>query len=323
MKTIDTEKLSKEMNDTLVHRACVMRSGQYLSRFLIHRNRSVDAIRLIGRCSVHDMSKIQNTEEFMALASIVDEISDMQNVEHVLSKEQVNAIRLHWKRNSHHPEYYDNSNDMSDMDLLEMACDCHARSKQYGTNLIEYITIQQELRFHFDKEHFRKLKSYCVALVELTKNDDYSQLLNPDTVLCFDLRDSTMKSLERFDEAGYLDYISTDRLFLTKENNPDFASVVYSINKREDNTEVGYVSVKCNGVMEYKIYEGFRGNGFGPEALSKIIECTHMDELFIILKKENDISKEAVLSIGFVPVEYGNSTVTYRYKKPVMELKKV
>ncbi len=323
MKTIDTEKLSKEMNDTLVHRACVMRSGQYLSRFLIHRNRSVDAIRLIGRCSVHDMSKIQNTEEFMALASIVDEISDMQNVEHVLSKEQVNAIRLHWKRNSHHPEYYDNSNDMSEMDLLEMACDCHARSKQYGTDLIEYITIQQELRFHFDKEHFRKLKSYCVALVELTKNDDYSQLLNPDTVLCFDLRDSTMKSLERFDEAGYLDYISTDRLFLTKENNPDFASVVYSINKREDNTEVGYVSVKCNGVMEYKIYEGFRGNGFGPEALSKIIECTHMDELFIILKKENDISKEAVLSIGFVPVEYGDSTVTYRYKKPVMELKKV
>ena len=323
MKTIDTEKLSKEMNDTLVHRACVMRSGQYLSRFLIHRNRSVDAIRLIGRCSVHDMSKIQNTEEFMALASIVDEISDMQNVEHILSKEQVNAIRLHWKRNSHHPEYYDNPNDMSEMDLLEMACDCHARSKQYGTDLIEYITVQQDLRFHFDREHFRKLKAYCTALVEMTKDDDYSQLLNPDTVLCFDLRDSTMKSLERFDEVGYLDYISTDRLFLTKENNPDFASVVYSINKREDNTEVGYVSVKCNGVMEYKIYEGFRGNGFGPEALSKIIECTHMDELFIILKKENDISKEAVLSIGFVPVEHGDSTVTYRYKKPVMELKKV
>ncbi len=323
MKTIDTEKLSKEMNDTLIHRACVMRSGQYLSRFLIHRNRSVDAIRLIGRCSVHDISKIQNTEEFMSLASIIDEIDDMHNVEHVLSQEQVNAIKLHWKKNSHHPEYYDNSNDMSELDLLEMACDCHARSKQYGTNLLEYITIQQDIRFHFDKDHFRKLKSYCVALVELTKDDDYSQLLKPDTILCFDLKDSTMKSLERFDEDGYLDYVSTERLFLTKENNPDFASVVYSINKREDNTEIGYVSVKCNGVMEYKIYEGFRGNGYGPEALSKIIECTHMDELFIILKKDNDISKDVVLSIGFVPVETGDNTVTYRYKKPVMELKKV
>ena len=322
MKTIDTLKLSKEMNDTLVHRACVMRSGQYLSRFLIHRNRSVDAIRLIGRCSVHDMSKIQNTEEFMALASIIDDIGEMQNIEHVLSPEQINAIKLHWKRNSHHPEYYDSPNDMSDMDLLEMACDCHARSKQYGTDLIEYITVQQDLRFHFDKEHFSKLKTYCMALVEMTKDDDYVQYLNTDLGLSFDLRDATMKSLERFDEAGYDDYISTDRLFLTKENNPDFASVVYSINLRSDNTEVGYISVKCNGVMEYKIYEGFRGNGFGPEALSRIIECTNMSELFMILKKDNLRSIEAITSVGFVLVEQNDSTVTYKYKKPVKELKK-
>ena len=61
MKKIDREKLSKEMNDTLVHRACIMRSVEYLSKYLIHNNRSVDAIRLIGRCSVHDISKIQNT----------------------------------------------------------------------------------------------------------------------------------------------------------------------------------------------------------------------------------------------------------------------
>ena len=227
-RDIDTNKLSLEMNDTLIHRQCVMLSGQYLANALIEMGRSVDAIRLIGRCSVHDISKIQGTDEFMSLASIVDQMHEMQNVSHELSPQQKEAIRLHWKRNSHHPEYYDNPNDMSEMDLLEMACDCHARSKQYGTNLIEYITIQQELRFHFDREHFRKLRAYCMALVEMTKDDDYSQLLNPDTVLCFDLRDSTMKSLERFDEVGYLDYISTDRLFLTKENNPDFASVVYS-----------------------------------------------------------------------------------------------
>ena len=212
---------------------------------------------------------------------------------------------------------------MSEMDLLEMACDCHARSKQYGTDLVEYITIQQDLRFHFDREHFRKLKAYCVALVEMTKDDDYSQLLNPDTVLCFDLKDSTMKSLEKFDEAGYVDTLSTDRLFLTKENNPDFASVVYSINKRDDNTEIGYVSVKCNGIIEYKIYEGFRGNGYGREALSKVIDCTNMSELFIILRRDNDISREVVVSVGFLPIETNNSTVTYRYRKLNKTLKKV
>jgi len=169
MKTIDTEKLSREMNDTLIHRACVMRSGEYLARYLIYKNRSVDAVRLLGRCSIHDISKIQNTEEFMSLASIVDEIDTMHNIEHVLSAKQEEAIRLHRKRNSHHPEYYDSPNDMSELDLLEMACDCHARSRQYQTDLIAYIEIQQGLRFHFDNEHFRKLKSYCTALVELTK----------------------------------------------------------------------------------------------------------------------------------------------------------
>ena len=195
---------------------------------------------------------------------------------------------LHWKRNSHHPEYYDNPNDMSELDLLEMACDCHARSKQYGTSLLEYIDIQQNIRFHFDKEHFKKLRAYCVALEELTKNDDYSSLLNPDMKLSFDLRDSTMKMLERFDEDCYYDYISTDRLFLSKELNPDFASVVYSVNLREDNSEIGYASVKCNGIVEYRIYENYRGNGFGHEVLGKIIEISNMDELFIILKKDND-----------------------------------
>ena len=208
MKKIDREKLSKEMNDTLVHRACIMRSGEYLSKYLIHNNRSVDAIRLIGRCSVHDISKIQNTEEFMSLASIVDEINEMHNIDHCLSERQVAAVKLHWRRNSHHPEYYDNPNDMSDLDLLEMACDCHARSKQYGTDLLEYMDVQQNLRFHFDSEHLKKLRAYCVALVELTKNDDYSGLLNPDMKLCFDLRDSTMDSLETFDEERYYDYIS-------------------------------------------------------------------------------------------------------------------
>ena len=48
-----------------------------------------------------------------------------------------------------------------------------------------------------------------------------------------------------------------------------------------------------------------------------------MNELFIILRKDNIKSIEAVLSVGFVQVEGGDTTNTYRYKKPVHELKKV
>ena len=315
MRKIDTNKLSKEMNDALIHRACVMRSGQYLARYLVHRNRSVDAIRLIGRCSVHDISKIQNTEEFMSLASIVDDIDSMQNINHVLSAEQTEAIRLHWSRNSHHPEYYDNSNDMSDLDLLEMACDCHSRSKQFKTDLLDYINAQQELRFHFDKEHLSKLKAYCKALVELTKDDDYADILSGDSMLGFDLKDSTMKKLEQFDEEGYIDYLKTEHLYLKKQDTPDFASIAYTIYLKEDNLEIGYISLKFNGFMEYKIYKNYQDKGYEIEALAKFMEIASVAELFVVVKKDVIEARKVVEELGFQPIQVSENTITFRLKK--------
>lgn len=322
MKKIDTEKLSKEMQDTLIHRACVMRSGEYLASYLVKKNRSVDAIRLLGRCSVHDISKIQNTEEFMALASIIDDIDQMSDIEHVPTPEQVEAKTLHWKHNSHHPEYYESSNDMSDLDLLEMACDCHARSRQYRSDLLAYITFQQDKRFHFDKEHYRKLLEYCTILVHLTKNDDYSAVLQGNAPLCFNLKDSTMEMLEQFDEDCYIDCIKTERLYLQKEATPDFASVGYAIYLREDNTEIGYISLKFNKYMEYKIYENYLGNGYTIEALSKFIETSTFEELFISIRHENTCAIADVEKLGFQPCEYSDTTVTYRYRKPAKRLEK-
>lgn len=315
MRQINTQRLSQEMNDALIHRACVMRSGMYLARYLIHKNRSVDAIRLIGRCSVHDISKIQNTEEFLALASIIDDIDEMHDINHILNEEQTNAIGLHWSRNSHHPEYYDNPNDMSELDLLEMACDCHARSRQFETGLIEYIDIQQDLRFHFDSEHLSKLKTYCKALVELTKNDDYADVLNNSRVLNFELIDSTMEMLEAFDETCYVDCLKTERLNLKKKDTPDFASVFYAVVLREDSTEVGYISLKINGYMEYKIYENYRGNGYAMEALSKFIEVTTMTDLLVTAKKDDEGTRKVAEKLGFKPVEVSENTITFRLKR--------
>lgn len=322
MKNIDTEKLSKEIQDTLIHRACVMRSGEYLASYLIHKNRSVDAIRLLGKCSVHDISKIQNTEEFMALASIIDDIDQMSDIEHVPTPEQVEAKTLHWKHNSHHPEYYENPNDMSDLDLLEMACDCHARSRQYRSDLLAYIRIQQEKRFHFDNEHYKKLLEYCTVLVHITKNDDYSSVLNGNISLSFNLKDSTMEMLEVFDEDCYTDYIKTDRLYLQKEETPDFASVGYVIYLRDDNTKIGYISLKCNRYMEYKIYENYLGNGYTIEALSKFIETSSLEELFISIRRENTCAIEDVEKLGFKACEYSDTSITYRYRKPCIRLEK-
>lgn len=299
MRNIDTEKLSKEINDTLVHRQCVMRSGNYLARYLIHMNRSVDAIRLIGRCQIHDMSKITNAEEFMALASIVDTIDELKDISYSPNQEQIEAKSIHWKRNSHHPEYYDSPNDMTDLDLMEMACDCHARSKQFGTDLMEYINVQQELRFHFDREHLRKLKIYCTALVTMAKDDDYASVLNPDNHLSFDLKDSTLAKLETFDDSEYPNSIKTDRLHLQKEDNSDFASIVYIVYTKDEHERIGEISVKFNGYLEYKIYQSYLGNGFASEAVRAIIDNTKLKELLLSIRKDNEKGIELATELGF------------------------
>jgi len=315
MYQINTETLSKEINDTLIHRACVMRCGIYLARYLIHKNQSVDAIKLIYRCSIHDISKIQNTAEFMALASIVENIKEMGDVEHVLSDIQKKAISLHWAKNKHHPEYYENPNDMADLDLMEFACDLCARSKQHGTDPLEYLEKQQDLRYHFDTEHLKKAKQYITAIKSFMIKDDFADILSDVNKLCFKLKDSTMEKLENFDESCYVECIKTDRLYLQKERDSDFASVSYGIYLRDDNTEIGTIYLKFNNYFDYKIYRDYLGNGYTKEVLTKFIEISLMDDLFIKVRKANVSVIEDLESLGFTPVECSVNTVTYRYKK--------
>ena len=323
MKNVDTEKISKEINDALMHRACVMRSGKYLSSYLIHCNRSVDAIRLLARCSIHDISKIQNTAEFLSLASIIDQIDSMHDVSHVLSTSQQDAIRLHWENNSHHPEHYVNSNDMSDLDIMEMACDCHARSKQLGTNLLEYIETQQKIRFHFDTRHYYMLKRYCTVLVDLTKDDDYSIVLNDNYNIRLDFKDTTMRMLEQFDDSCYVDSVRTERLYLRKENTADFASVAYSINLMKDSEIIGYITLKFNGHIEYRIYEKYKGYGYAREALRKFLEISNMEKLYFVTRKDDELGIAMLQDLGFVVSEGSGDVVTLRYTRPEKELKKI
>ncbi len=323
MRKINTEKVSKEMYDTLVHRACVMRSGQYLASYLMRKDRSVDAIRLLGRCSIHDISKIQNTEEFMSLASIVDDLDNLRNINHVQTPEQIEAKKLHWENNSHHPEHYDSPNDMSDLDLMEMACDCHARSKQYETDLLSYIKAQQEIRFHFDIEHLRKLLEYCTVLDRITKNDDYACVIADNIRLEFNLLDTTMKKLEEFDDDCYVSCIKAEHVNLKRVKTADFASVGYAIHLRdEDNTEIGYITVKFNGYIDFKIYENYVGMGYAVEALESFINTSSFEEVFISVRHDSEQVIRELLSLGFKAVEYSENTAVYRFKKASKKLEK-
>ena len=318
MFEINAEKLSKEINDTLLHRNFVLRSGQYLAAYLMQHHRNLDAIQLIGRCMVHDMSKINNTEEFMALASIVEEIGDMSDEGHVLSEQQKNAIKLHWKNNSHHPEFYDSPDDMTDLDLLEMACDIHARSKQFNTDLIKYLELQQEQRFHFGKTHYFKLLNYCKTLVNLTKDDDYSNIKDHFIPAELSLQDSTLLDLTKFNDSGFAESINSDRLYLEKGVTPDFASTLYEIHLNDEkHTLVGNITILATGELRYKIFENYRGNGYAKEALIKLKDAISLKELFINVCKGNEKAIQVAVDSGF-NLENPNTkadTLRFRLKK--------
>lgn len=64
------------------------------------------------------------------------------------------CLTLHFSRNSHHPEYYDNPANMTFMDIIEMVIDWNAAVKTYGTNtLSDSLEVQRE-RLQLPETHW-------------------------------------------------------------------------------------------------------------------------------------------------------------------------
>ena len=156
------EEIMKYLDDTIIHKIYVLQSGRILSDYLTKNGQFDLAIGLLKRCSSHDNSKFE-MEEIATLISIKDK-SNFKDPKVQLDDLKKQAIRVHWNNNSHHPEYYESPLDMSELDILEMACDCHARSVEFGTDFLEFIEIRQKERFHFPESMFAKYYNYCEVL---------------------------------------------------------------------------------------------------------------------------------------------------------------
>ena len=303
MKSIDRIKLSKEIYDTVLHRKCVLRSGLYLATYLKHHGEKELADQLIERCLVHDISKLEDTREFAALASIIDQSEDMKNVTHELTDRQKEMISLHWAHNSHHPEHYPSANDMTQLDLLEMACDLHARSKQWHTNSLEFLNSQQNIRFHFDEEHFKMLSRYLVVLEFLTIHDGYLDIFNNDISFLFKSKDPIVSHLEDFSDTSYLNRIETERLILTKSHKSDFSAIYYMIKLKENEKTIGELSILCNGKIYYRIPRAYRDKDYIKEALLKFKDIVKRKELSIEIGKTNLLEQQMADELGFVSTE--------------------
>ena len=106
------------------------------ANYLEEQGQIEDANDLRHRAIIHDNSKILNRDEFRTLTSIINDKSCLKDANSHLSSFKQDAIELHWKNNEHHPEHFENINDMPPRARREFVCDCCARSLQYQTDLL-------------------------------------------------------------------------------------------------------------------------------------------------------------------------------------------
>lgn len=157
------DKIILQIEDTLIHKKLVIDSGYKMCKYLFENDKNELAFCLLDRIIQHDNSKFSN-EELYELSYIKDNNSLLDPTV-LLSSEQQKQVEIHWKNNRHHPEYFNNTDDMEEIDIIEMCCDWHARSIQYNTNLMDFVIIRQKNRFHFSEEIYTKIINYCSILL--------------------------------------------------------------------------------------------------------------------------------------------------------------
>lgn len=149
-----------QIEDTIIHKKYVLDSALKMFHYLCSVNKEELGLELLKRAVVHDNSKLED-EELYLLSRLSDREEAFTEAEYTLNEKQKQSIKLHWQNNSHHPEHYKNSSEMTELDILEMVCDWHARSTQYETDLLEFVKTRQNNRFKFEDKMYKKIIRYC------------------------------------------------------------------------------------------------------------------------------------------------------------------
>ena len=160
--------------DTITHKKLVLDNCLMVAEHLIGKGRIELGTQLLKRGCEHDNSKF-DPEEFRKMSQILKSRKCFTDAKTKLSTEEINAIKYHWDHNRHHPEFFESSDEMTELDIIEMVCDWFARSLQYGTDFIPFVQERQENRFQFSEKQFTKIMKYCVLIEELYNNKDSSK----------------------------------------------------------------------------------------------------------------------------------------------------
>lgn len=108
---------------------------------------------LAFRMANHDQSKYTNDEYDLVIGKPYLDTLDYNSLEYKEGLNKVkDAVKNHYRANSHHPEHYKNGIlGMSLIDLIEMLCDWKAASNEHGSTIHESIQRNIE-RFNLSDE---------------------------------------------------------------------------------------------------------------------------------------------------------------------------
>lgn len=172
VENLNRVKVEKMLDDVIEHKKYVLDVCHVFGKFLIKSGFCDIGLELIKRAIVHDNSKLDE-DEFIRLVMILNSDECFKNADYELSDVEISAIKHHWEHNSHHPEYHKSYLDMTELDIMEMVCDWFARSLQYGTNFLLFVTERQKDRFKFPEDMFIRILNLCIVVQEVYKNNGY------------------------------------------------------------------------------------------------------------------------------------------------------
>jgi hypothetical protein len=131
--------IEEHLRDLTGHLSHVQDSTLLLGTRLIEIGRKDFGRLLIARGHTHDASKFHGIEwKYLHVGQDVD------------PDRLKDAIDQHVHTNSHHPEFHGGIHNMPELDVAEMVCDCHGRSKEFGKDLRKWFTDEAVTKYNID-----------------------------------------------------------------------------------------------------------------------------------------------------------------------------
>lgn len=155
----------KYILDTINHKKHLFDSASKMALYFLKNNDEDMALKILRRSFTHDLSKF-NASEYNSFHVFKEYNNSLIDASILYNEQDEVFLKEHWKNNKHHPEHWSDFNDMTELDIIEMVCDWHSRSVEFGTDLLEFIHTRQNTRFKFDDKMFNKILFYVNILLD-------------------------------------------------------------------------------------------------------------------------------------------------------------